>query len=53
MLKDGVQESLLAVFEFVAKTLPVSTNNKLSPFDSFILTLIKLRLNPPNQDLAF
>lgn len=44
---------LLAVFEFVAKTLPISANNKLSPFDSFILTLMKLRLNPPNQDLAF
>ena len=44
---------LLALFEFVVKALSVSANNKLSPFDSFILTLMKLRLNPPNQDLAF
>ena len=29
-----------------------SANSKLSPFDSFVLTLIKLRLNPPDQDLA-
>ena len=44
---------LLALFEFVIKALSVSANNKLSPFDSFILTMMKLRLNPPNQDLAF
>ena len=44
---------LLALFEFVIKVLSVSVNNKLSPFDSFILTLMKLQLNPPNQDLAF
>ena len=44
---------LLALFEFVIKALSFSANSKLSPFDSFILTLMKLRLNPPNQDLAF
>ena len=44
---------LLSPSEFVIKAPSVSANNKLSPFDSFILTLMKLRLNPPNQDLAF
>ena len=44
---------LSALFEFVIKALSVSANSKLSPFDSFIFTLMKLRLNLPNQDLAF
>ena len=44
---------LIALFEFVIKALYFSANSKLSPFDLFILTLMKLRLNPPNQDLAF
>lgn len=44
---------LIALFEFVIKALSFSANSKLSPFDSFILTLMKLRLSPPNQDLAF
>ena len=44
---------LIALFEFVIKAMSFSANSKLSPFDSFILTLMKLRLNPPNQDLAF
>ena len=41
---------LIALFEFVIKAMSFSANSKLSPFDSF---LIKLTLNPPNQDLAF
>ena len=44
---------LIALFEFVIKALSFSANSKLSPFDSFILTLMKLQLNPPNQDFAF
>ena len=44
---------LIALFEFVIKAMSFTANSKLSPFDSFVLTLIKLRLNPPNQDLAF
>ena len=35
------------------KALSTSANNKLSPVDSFIFTLMKLQLNLFNKDLAF
>ena len=44
---------LKALFEVVAKAVPHSRHYKLSAFSSFILTMMKLRLNTPNLDLAY
>ena len=44
---------LHSVFELVAPTEPVKTPTKLTQFQEFMLTLIKLRLNPPMEDLAY
>jgi len=45
--------TLMALFNFVVKVLPVSANSKLSSLDSFLLTKMKLRTNISNQDLVF
>ena len=39
------------MFDFVAP--PATQRTKLTPFQEFVLTLIKLRLNLPFQDLAY
>ena len=45
---------LNALYEFVTpKHLQSSTTSKLTPFQELMLTLIKLRLNSPMQDLAY
>jgi len=42
-----------AVFEHVFKTLPVERATKLSAFQEFICTLLKLRINSPLEDLSY
>ena len=44
---------LMAVFELVAVAIPKNPLTKLSKFQSFLLTLMKMRLNASNFDLAF
>ena len=46
---------LKAVFAFVQKSVPSSelSTNKLSSFQEFVATLVKLRLNSQVQDLAY
>ena len=46
---------LKAVFNHVVKSVPISTTNltKLTPFQEFVTTLVKLRLNCHVQDLAY
>ena len=38
-----------ATFEHVYKTLPAERTTKLTPFQEFVCTLIKLSINPPIQ----
>jgi len=42
-----------ATFEHVYKTLPAERTTKLTPFQEFVCTLIKLSINPPIQDLGY
>ena len=42
-----------AVFNFVSSFIPQTQNSKLTHLECFILTLMKLRLNLSNYDLAF
>ena len=42
-----------AIFQLVAPTVPHSKNRKLSNFQCFLMTLIKIRLNLSNYDLGF
>ena len=45
---------LKTIFDFVSPEKPSSTSaHTLAPFQEFIAVLIKLRLNPPLQDLAY
>ena len=44
---------LMALFHLVSGALPEGGAAKLSKFEYFILTLMKLRLNASNYDLAF
>ena len=44
---------LMAVFDMVAAALPENPLVKLTKFQSFTLTLKKMRLNASNFDLAF
>ena len=44
---------LKAVYDHVVKSLPVDGSCKLSLFQQFMCTVLKLRLNDPNQYLAF
>ena len=44
---------LMAIFNIVAAGVPSSPQAKLQKFQCFILTLMKLRLNTSNYDLAF
>ena len=45
---------LRVLFNFVVEGAPISScNTKLSSFEEFMVTVIKLRLNLPMQDLAF
>ena len=44
---------LMAVFNMVAVAVPVGGAAKLTKFDCFTLTLMKLRLNASNYDLGF
>ena len=44
---------LMAVFDLVASVIPESKISKLSNFEAFTLTLMKLRLNSSNFDLGF
>ena len=44
---------LKAVYDHVVATLPVEGNSKLSLFQQFMCTILKLRLNSQIQDLAF
>ena len=48
-------KSLCTIFKFVTAAAGVSSSSKakLSSFEEFMITLMKLRLNPPMQDLAF
>ena len=43
----------MAVFQFVSAVLPEGGAAKLTKFEYFTLTLMKLRLNTSNYDLAF
>ena len=43
----------IAIFNLVSATIPVSSNSKLSHYECFILTIMKLRLNLNNYHLAF
>jgi len=42
-----------ATFEHVQKTLPAERSTKLTPFQEFVCTLIKLSINSPIQDLGY
>ena len=44
-------QTLLTIFEFVAPEQ--SSSSKLSPFQEFMMALIKLRMNLPMKDLAY
>ena len=44
---------LMAVFNLVAGVIPENPLSKLSRFQSFTLTLMKMRLNASNFDLTF
>ena len=44
---------LMALFRLVSVAVPEGGAAKLSQFDNFILTLMKLRLNASNYDLGF
>ena len=44
---------LKSVFDHVVKTLPVERSTKLSPFQEFMVVLLKLRLNSPIEDLSY
>ena len=44
---------LKAIFEHVHKTLPSDGINKLSPFQEFMYVMLKLRINPPLEFLAY
>jgi len=44
---------LKAIFEHVAATLPAEGNAKLSLFQQFTCTLMKLKINCPEHLLAF
>ena len=46
-------ELLQTVFDFVLKESSSLQAHVLSPFQEFVAALIKLRLNPPLQDLAY
>ena len=48
-----VLESLMSLLNFVAKKPPKNPSCKLTHFQSFLLTLMKLRLNLSNYDLGF
>ena len=43
----------MAVFELVAAAIPKNPLSKLSKFQSFLLTSMKMQLNASNFDLAF
>ena len=43
----------LAVLKFVSLVIPHVVNSKLTHFECFMLTLMKLRLNLSIYDLAF
>ena len=44
---------LKAIFDHVLQTLPNEGVNKLTPFQEFMCTMLKLRLNTPLQGLAY
>ena len=44
---------LKAIFDHVLQTLPNEGISKLTPFQEFICTMLKLRLNTPLQGLAY
>ena len=44
---------LKSVFDHVVKTLPVEWSTKLSPFQEFMVVMLKLRLNSPIEDLSY
>ena len=44
---------LMAVFNLVSVAIPESPTSKLSKFQAFVLTLMKLRLDVSNYDLGF
>ena len=44
---------LMATFKLVSVVIPETSSTKLSKFQSFILTLMKLRLSLSNYDLGF
>ena len=44
---------LMALFRLMSVALPEGGATKLSKFEYFTLTLMKLRLNASNYDLAF
>ena len=44
---------LKATFEHVHETLPAERSTKLTPFQEFVCTMIKLSLNTPIEDLGY
>ncbi|XP_035673153.1 uncharacterized protein LOC118413732 [Branchiostoma floridae] len=45
-------DTLKIIFDFVAPNVSRKTKT-LTPFQEFVMVLVKLRLNPPQQDLAY
>ena len=43
----------MAIFDFITKGVVYSGHNKLSAFNCYLMTLMKLRLNISHYDLAF
>ena len=44
---------LKATFEHVHKTLPAERSTKLTPFEEFVCTMVKLSVNTPMEDLGY
>ena len=44
---------LKSVFDHVVKTLPVERSTKLSPFQEFMVVMLKLQLSSPIEDLSY
>ena len=44
---------LKATFEHVHKTLPAERSTKLTPFQEFVRTMVKLSVNTPIEDLGY
>ena len=53
ILDSAASLSLMALFNLVSVAILESPTSKLSKFQAFVLTLMKLRLDVSNYDLGF